>query len=86
MISSYNLATDAPISTPGGVNQFRFRGVSDDTNDIYGLRFGGSYLLAAGTPTGVIGGVPEPGAWALMITGFGMAGSILRRRRRLTAG
>ena len=86
VISSYNLATDAPISTPGGVNQFRFRGVSDDTNDIYGLRFGGSYLLAAGTPTGVIGGVPEPGAWALMITGFGMAGSILRRRRHLTAG
>lgn len=28
--------------------------------------------------------VPEPGAWALMIAGFGVAGSILRRRR-LTA-
>ncbi|HEY0651331.1 NF038122 family metalloprotease [Phenylobacterium sp.] len=25
--------------------------------------------------------VPEPGAWALMITGFGLAGSALRRRR-----
>ncbi|MEW5688329.1 MAG: PEPxxWA-CTERM sorting domain-containing protein [Pseudomonadota bacterium] len=28
--------------------------------------------------------VPEPGAWALMIAGFGLAGSALRRRARLT--
>ncbi|MBS0334045.1 MAG: PEPxxWA-CTERM sorting domain-containing protein [Proteobacteria bacterium] len=27
--------------------------------------------------------VPEPGAWALMILGFGGAGAMLRRRRRL---
>ena len=27
--------------------------------------------------------VPEPGAWALMITGFGMAGAVARRRRAL---
>lgn len=26
-------------------------------------------------------GVPEPGAWALMIAGFGLAGASLRRRR-----
>jgi hypothetical protein len=29
----------------------------------------------------VIGGVPEPATWALMIGGFGMAGAVLRRRR-----
>lgn len=29
--------------------------------------------------------VPEPGAWALMILGFGAAGSMLRRRRVATA-
>lgn len=29
------------------------------------------------------GGVPEPSAWALMIMGFGMAGSLFRRRRYL---
>ncbi len=29
-----------------------------------------------------MGGVPEPGAWALMILGFGSAGAALRLRRR----
>lgn len=29
--------------------------------------------------------VPEPGAWALMITGFGLAGATLRRRRTVAA-
>jgi hypothetical protein len=35
-----------------------------------------------GPPTG---GVPEPGAWALMIVGFGGIGSVLRRRRHTAA-
>ena len=30
------------------------------------------------------GAVPEPASWALMITGFGAAGAMLRHRRRLT--
>jgi len=29
--------------------------------------------------------VPEPATWALMITGFGAAGAMLRRRRAVTA-
>lgn len=29
------------------------------------------------------GGIPEPGAWALMIAGFGLAGAALRRRRTI---
>lgn len=33
----------------------------------------------------VVPGIPEPGTWALMIAGFGMAGAALRRRRTLTA-
>lgn len=82
VLEEYNLATDAPISTPGGFNQFQFRGITRDTADIYGFRFGGSYLLASGTATGdVIGGIPEPTTWALMILGFGSAGAMLRRRR-----
>ena len=31
------------------------------------------------------GGVPEPATWAMMILGFGAAGSMIRRRRALTA-
>jgi hypothetical protein len=31
------------------------------------------------------GGVPEPAAWALMITGFGLAGATLRFRRQVLA-
>jgi len=29
--------------------------------------------------------VPEPAAWALMITGFGLAGAAIRRRRAVAA-
>ena len=32
-------------------------------------------------PLADVGGVPEPATWAMMITGFGLAGSALRRRR-----
>lgn len=92
VLEEYNLATDAPISTPGGFNDFRFRGIARDTADIYGFRFGGSYLLASGTATGVVvpndppgDPIPEPATWALMILGFGSAGAMLRRRRLVTA-
>lgn len=34
---------------------------------------------------GDVGGVPEPATWALMISGFGMAGSALRRRAKVAA-
>ena len=37
------------------------------------------------TVTGV-GGAPEPASWAMLILGFGMAGSALRRRRSAGAG
>ncbi|WP_337188537.1 PEPxxWA-CTERM sorting domain-containing protein [Phenylobacterium sp.] len=35
------------------------------------------------TPT--LAAVPEPAAWAMMICGFGVAGSVLRRRRGVSA-
>lgn len=35
--------------------------------------------------TGLSSAVPEPGVWAMMITGFGLAGATLRRRRTAVA-
>jgi hypothetical protein len=40
--------------------------------DIRQIRLGGVTLISA---------IPEPGAWALMMLGFGGAGALLRRRR-----
>ena len=46
----------------------------------------GTYLFTAAsdTVTLVIGGVPEPTSWAMMIGGFGLAGAALRRRAART--
>ncbi len=92
VLEEYNLLATAPIGTPGGFNAFAFRGISRSTADIYGFRFGGSYILATGTATGEViptvpptGAVPEPGVWALMILGFGAAGGMLRRQRQMLA-
>jgi hypothetical protein len=41
----------------------------------------GSAFIEDGVTVGPIGGVPEPGTWALMLAGFGLAGAVLRRRR-----
>jgi hypothetical protein len=51
--------------------------------DAIGYNFNFNY--AAGTPFSSIdafNAVPEPSTWALMIAGFGLAGGMLRRRRR----
>ena len=34
-----------------------------------------------GIPTELTAGIPEPSSWALMIAGFGLVGSMVRRRR-----
>lgn len=49
--------------------------------------FTGTYSLGADSGSGTfnIAAVPEPGAWALMIAGFGLAGATLRRRRAALA-
>jgi hypothetical protein len=87
VIDSFEISSLAPISTPGGFNEFRFRGISnDDDTLIYGLRFEGSYILATGTSDGVPpGGVPEPATWAMLILGFGLVGAAARRRREVAA-
>ena len=49
-----------------------------------GIPAGGMYLDNVSVEY-VSGGVPEPATWALMISGFGLAGSALRQRRRVAA-
>lgn len=51
--------------------------------DIYDGASGSTYVVAAKDAFGPIpnGGIPEPATWAMMIIGFGAAGSMLRRRR-----
>ncbi len=46
---------------------------------------GGTKSLDAYAQLGVGGAVPEPTSWALMIMGFGLAGSLIRRRKAMVA-
>jgi hypothetical protein len=43
-------------------------------------------IADGGTQNQILGSVPEPGAWVMMILGVGMAGGALRRARRGAAG
>ena len=48
--------------------------------------FGGTFAYSPGVFDGAAGGVPEPATWAMMLTGFGGLGAVMRsRRRRATA-
>jgi hypothetical protein len=82
VLFSFDLETDAPISTPGGFNQFAFRGIESSDVNIYGLRFGGDYILATGTANGNVPppAVPEP--LTLSLFGAGFAGMAALRRRK----
>ncbi|MBL8773534.1 MAG: PEP-CTERM sorting domain-containing protein [Phenylobacterium sp.] len=80
LIAEYDIGDLAPISTPGAVDAFAFRGIDGGGRLIKRFEFGGSYAILAAQATET-GGVPEPGTWVLMILGFGAAGAMLRRRR-----
>jgi Concanavalin A-like lectin/glucanases superfamily len=54
-------------ASPGFVDYIRIYDTALSASEVAGL-----------TPPG---GVPEPAAWAFMITGFGLVGSVMRRRQ-----
>ena len=67
-MAEIGLRNGAPIVlTPGG----RFSLLDGQGNDFW---FGADSFGAA---------VPEPATWAMMIVGFGLAGSAIRRRERV---
>ena len=82
LLGAFDLSVLAPISTPGGYNQFMFRGIESDTADIKSIRFGGSYLLLAGSPDGGVAPppVPEPEIYAMLLVGLGLLGYRSRRK------
>lgn len=71
VLESYDLITDAPISTPGGLNAGAFRGISRDTADIGFLRISGSYIVIHDLTLGGTS-VPEPAT--MLLLGFGLIG------------
>lgn len=68
---THNGFTPIDLSVFGGATQIVVKGVSPGVS--------GSY---SGNLSFSPNAVPEPTTWALMITGFGGAGAMLRRRRR----
>ena len=64
--------------TAGQAGTFSARLSSINSNDNVGA-------IADNLNLSSTGAVPEPATWAMMILGFGAAGSMIRRRRALTA-
>lgn len=77
----WNLALEAPIETPGGYNEFAFRGV-EYAGGITRLTLGGGNLVTKDLQVlSAAAAVPEPEALALLGMG-GLALALLPRRRR----
>ena len=77
-------ATNLKVSVDG-VQQFDLDGVFGDGR--FGFyNYSQANVTYAGIEDDVLppppGGIPEPSTWAMMILGFGAAGSMIRRRRR----
>jgi len=87
VLESWDLSRRGSISTPDGFNQFAFRGISRDSADIYGLRLGNAFIVAAGSadgglPAAPVAPVPEPSTYALMLAGLGVVAWQARRRKQ----
>ncbi len=66
------------------VGAYSLTSFGEDTDgNLYVVQFGQANSVEMLTGTGA-DAVPEPAVWALLLTGFGMTGSAVRRRRGRT--
>lgn len=78
VLESYDLATTAPISTPGGINAGEFRGIARASADISAFRFTGVFTLLDDL---AFSSVPEPPTTSLAVLGLAALVGFGRRRR-----
>jgi hypothetical protein len=80
-VQSYDLVTNAPITTPGGTDAGAFRGISSPLDNIHYLELSGGFILLHTLEIGQAAGVPESGTLTLL--GFSLAAFGLLRRRKV---
>jgi hypothetical protein len=68
------------LATDGQLIDFFSIAANGTIGDIRQIRLGGVQEIGGGG-----GEIPEPATWAMMIMGFGAAGTIMRRRRAILA-
>lgn len=83
-------ALNGSIQNSARLNWFGFDPTADASYNIklqvFGLADGPKSInIDVNMGAGSTGAIPEPATWALMIMGFGAAGSMLRRRRMVAA-
>lgn len=81
VLDEFDLLVAAPISTGiSSIDDGAFRGIVRSVDDIYAIEFADAYIVARDIQYGNNTVVPEPGTMVLL--GSGLAGVILKARRR----